>query len=112
MIFFNLYDIMNIIIIFTNILIRVFIITNIFIRVNMFFRRIYMPNFSDRLKELRKLKGMTQKQMATQFEMTERNYQRLEANNSPSNETLIKFADYFDVSTDYLLGRSNNPTRY
>ena len=71
-----------------------------------------MPNFSDRLKELRKLKGMTQKQMATQFEMTERNYQRLEANNSPSNETLIKFADYFDVSTDYLLGRSNNPTRY
>ena len=54
-----------------------------------------MPNFSDRLKELRKLKGMTQKQMATQFEMTERNYQRLEANNSPSNETLIKFADYF-----------------
>lgn len=71
-----------------------------------------MPNFSDRLKELRKLKGMTQKQMATQFEMTERNYQRLEANNSPSNETLIKFADYFDVSTDYLLGRSNDPTRY
>ena len=71
-----------------------------------------MPNFSDRLKELRKLKGMTQKQIATQFEMTERNYQRLEANNSPSNETLIKFADYFDVSTDYLLGRSNDPTRY
>lgn len=71
-----------------------------------------MPGFSDRLKELRKSKGMTQKQIASFFEMTERNYQRLEANDSPSNENLIKFADYFDVSTDYLLGRSDDPKRY
>ena len=71
-----------------------------------------MPNFSDRLKELRKLKGLTQKQIAIHFEMTERNYQRLEASNSPSYENLIRFADYFNVSTDYILGRSDNPTRY
>ncbi len=71
-----------------------------------------MPNFSDRLKELRKSNGMTQKQIAAHFEMTERNYQRLEANDSPSYETLIKFADYFNVSTDYLLGRSDDPNRY
>lgn len=70
-----------------------------------------MPGFSDRLKELRKINGWTQKQMALHFKMTERNYQRLEANNSPSNENLIKFADYFNVSTDYLLGRSDNPER-
>lgn len=71
-----------------------------------------MPNFSDRLKELRKSKGITQKQIAAHFHMTERNYQRIEANNSPSNENLIKFADYFNVSTDYLLGRSDDPTRH
>jgi len=64
-----------------------------------------MANFSDRLKELRKAKGLTQRQMAEAFEMTERNYQRLEATDTPSNETLIKFADFFNVPTDYLLGR-------
>ena len=64
-----------------------------------------MATFSDRLKMLRKAKGLTQKQMADIFGMTERNYQRLEATDTPSNETLIKFADYFQVPTDYLLGR-------
>lgn len=64
-----------------------------------------MASFSDRLKELRKSKGLTQKQMAETFDMTERNYQRLEATDTPSNETLIKFADFFEVPTDYLLGR-------
>ena len=64
-----------------------------------------MAAFSDRLKELRKAKGLTQRQMADMFEMTERNYQRLEATDTPSNETLIKFADFFEVPTDYLLGR-------
>lgn len=71
-----------------------------------------MPGFSDRLKELRKANGLTQKQMATHFAMTERNYQRLEANNRPSYENLIKFADYFNVSTDYLLGRSDDPAKH
>lgn len=71
-----------------------------------------MSNFSNRLKELRKAKGITQKQIALHFNMTERNYQRIEANDSPSNENLIKFADYFNVSTDYLLGRSDDPTRH
>jgi len=64
-----------------------------------------MANFSSRLKELRKAKGLTQREMAQIFEMTERNYQRLEATDTPSNETLIKFADFFEVPTDYLLGR-------
>lgn len=71
-----------------------------------------MPTFSDRLKELRQSKGLTQRQMAQELGMTERNYQRLEANNNPNNENLIKFADYFDVSTDYILGRSDDPLRH
>ena len=66
-----------------------------------------MPSFSDRLKELRLSKQLTQKQMAEIFTMTERNYQRIEATNSPSNENLVKFADFFNVPTDYLLGRDN-----
>jgi transcriptional regulator with XRE-family HTH domain len=42
--------------------------------------------------------------MAAVFEMTERNYQRYEATDSPSNETLLKLAKFFEVSTDYLVG--------
>jgi len=70
-----------------------------------------MASFSDRVKTLRKAKKMTQRQMADALGITERSYQRYEAENNPNNETLIKLADFFDVSTDYLLGRSDNPRR-
>ena len=70
-----------------------------------------MANFGDRVKELRKSKNLTQRQMAGIFNMSERNYQKIEASVSPSNETLLKFADYFNVTTDYLLGRTDNPER-
>lgn len=42
--------------------------------------------------------------MAAIFEVTEKNYQRYESTDSPSNETLVKLAKFFEVSTDYLLG--------
>jgi len=71
-----------------------------------------MAFFSDRVKELRKTRNMTQRQIAQELGITERSYQRYEAENNPNNETLIKLADFFDVSTDYLLGRSNNPKRH
>jgi len=71
-----------------------------------------MSFFSDRIKELRKARKMTQRQMANALGITERSYQRYEAENNPNNETLIKLADFFDVSTDYLLGRSDNPRRH
>ena len=63
-----------------------------------------MATFGERIKELRKQRGLTQRQMAAIFEVTERNYQRYEATDSPSNETLVKLAKFFEVSTDYLLG--------
>jgi len=70
-----------------------------------------MSFFSERVKVLRKERKMTQRQMADALGITERSYQRYEAESNPNNETLIKLADYFDVSTDYLLGRSDNPGR-
>lgn len=71
-----------------------------------------MTTFTDRIKELRKSKNMTQKQMAQALGIAERNYQRYEASeNNPSSQMLITIADYFNVSTDYLLGRSDSPTR-
>ena len=67
-----------------------------------------MPSFPDRLKELRKTKGATQKAMAEYLGMAERSYRRYEAGDlEPNHETTIKLADYFNVSLDYLTGRTN-----
>ena len=67
-----------------------------------------MPAFSERLKALRKEKRYKQKEMGDILGCTERNYQKLEygQTNVPSL-TLIKLADFFEVSTDYLLGRDD-----
>lgn len=66
--------------------------------------------FNERLKNLRKSNKITQKQISIDTEMSERNYQDLEyGKNNPSYETLLKLADYFDVSIDYLVGRTDNP---
>ena len=66
-----------------------------------------MKVFSERLKLLRKDKKLTQLDMAKFLECAEQHYQRIEYGkiNIPSMN-LIKLAQYFDVSTDYLLGLS------
>lgn len=72
-----------------------------------------MASFSERLKDLRKSKNMTQKQMAIFLECIEQHYQKIEYGKVTPNATMIvKLADFFDVSTDYLLGRSHDPTRH
>lgn len=68
--------------------------------------------FSDRLKKLRNEKGLKQSEMGDLLGCTERNYQRIEYGqiNVPAT-TLMALADYFDVTTDYLLGRSEERNR-
>ena len=67
-----------------------------------------MSVFAEKLKELRKEKGLTQSQVGVHLGMSQHNYRRWEVGErSPSGETLIKLADYFDVSIDYLVGRKN-----
>lgn len=64
--------------------------------------------FNERLKGLRKANGLTQMQMAEKMSIAYRNYQRLEADgNTPNYVNLIKIADIFDVSLDYLTGRTD-----
>lgn len=64
--------------------------------------------FANRLKALRKEKRLKQSDMGTFLGCTSRNYQRLEYGeiNVPAT-TLMVLADYFGVTTDYLLGRSD-----
>ena len=66
-----------------------------------------MEIFAQRLKELRKEHQKTQKEVAQYLEVGLRAYQFYEsATNYPNIPGLIKLADFFDVTTDDLLGRS------
>ncbi len=63
-----------------------------------------------RLKELRKAKGISQLKLAMDLNMNQNAISRYENGVRQADyETLIKFADYFKVSIDYLLGRTDNP---
>ena len=69
-------------------------------------------SFSERLKELRVSRNLTQKQVYEAVGMSALGYQRYEyGTREPAYKQLIALADYFDVSLDYLVGRSDDPTR-
>jgi len=64
----------------------------------------------DRLKELREQNNLTQKRAAVIFGLTNFQLSRYEKGQSnPDPDLIAKFADYYEVSSDYLLGRSNKP---
>lgn len=62
-------------------------------------------DLKERLRELRGVK--TQKQCAAELKVKLENYNKWENGIAPNFETLCNLADYFQVSTDYLLGRSD-----
>ncbi len=64
-----------------------------------------------RLKELRGSRGLSKKEIADAIDITERAYVTYEygERNMPI-EVLCKLADFYNVSTDYLLGRDSNVT--
>lgn len=65
-----------------------------------------MKIFQSRLIEQRKLNKITQRQISDYLQISQPSYVRYENGTSePSLENLVKIADFFDVSVDYLLGR-------
>ncbi len=68
--------------------------------------------FSERLVQLRKNHNLTQKKLAAETRLSELAIQNYEAQRrKPAFDALIALADYFDVSLDYLVGRSDDPRR-
>jgi transcriptional regulator with XRE-family HTH domain len=66
----------------------------------------------ERLTLCRKNKGATQKEVAQAIKISERGYQRYEGgDHAPTLVITVTLADYFDVSLDYLVGRSDDPAR-
>lgn len=64
-----------------------------------------------RLKELRKKKKISQLKLALDLHMNQNSVSRYENETRQADyETLIRFADYFQVSLDYLLGRTDDPS--
>ena len=64
--------------------------------------------YFERMKELRGERGETQVQAAEAIGITLRQYQRYESGNQkPGLDYLIALADHFDVSLDYLTGRTD-----
>lgn len=62
--------------------------------------------FPERLKCLRKLRGLTQTEFAKQFNIATGTIAMWETGKrSPDFAMLTKIAEFFDVSTDYLLGK-------
>ena len=63
-----------------------------------------------RLKQLRKAKGLSQQRLATDLNTNQNTISRYETGErQPSIDELIRIADYFNVSVDYLLERTDCP---
>lgn len=65
-----------------------------------------------RLRELRKQRHISQLKLALDLNLNQNSISRYETGAHEADyKTLIVIADYFDVSIDYLLGRTENPKR-
>ena len=63
-----------------------------------------------RLRELRKAKGISQLKLAMELNTNQNTISRYETGErEPGINELIGIANYFNVSVDYLLGRTDNP---
>ena len=64
--------------------------------------------FGERLKQLRRERKVSQKELAEYLGISTRGYQFYESeDNEPNIKTLLALADFYGVTTDYLLGRSD-----
>lgn len=69
-----------------------------------------MPSFGERLKKLREEKELSQEELGKRFNLSQSTIAYYEVNKKqPSQNTLNKMADFFNVSIDYLLGRTDDP---
>lgn len=69
-----------------------------------------MAELGGRLRSLREGAKLLQKDIAARIGATQASINRYENNSStPPTDTLLWYADYFDVSLDYIYGRTNDP---
>ncbi|GED13768.1 helix-turn-helix domain-containing protein [Aneurinibacillus migulanus] len=70
-----------------------------------------MSVLGKRIKYLREKNNFSQKRLAESLGITNVQLSRYETGDrNPDPDTIKKIADFFEVSTDYLLGRTDNPS--
>ena len=68
---------------------------------------------SQRLWECRKKGEFTQREVSIYFDITERSYQSYElGTHEPKISILVRIAEFYKVSIDYLVGLTDDPTPY
>ena len=65
--------------------------------------------FIEKIRQLRREKHLTQAQVAKEVGMSARGYQDLELGAKPRFDALRNIADFYDVSVDWLMDRTDNP---
>ena len=69
-----------------------------------------MKIFAERLLALRKARKVSQTDVAKEVGISFHSYRRYETDErEPNAQTIVALADFFNVSTDYLLGRKDEP---
>ncbi|KPV60430.1 XRE family transcriptional regulator [Paenibacillus sp. A3] len=72
-----------------------------------------MPTIAERLKDLREQNQVKREELAQVLGVSVRSISHYESGNRrPDYEGLLALADYFNVSLDYLVGRSNDPEKH
>lgn len=68
-----------------------------------------MVKYGDRLRSLRENLGLSQKELADRLNINRSTYARYETSSTqPDYDILDALANFYDVSVDYLLGRTNS----
>ena len=65
-------------------------------------------DFFEKIRMLRKELHMSQPAVAAEIGISMRGYQDMELGPLPRYEKLLRIADYYDVSVDWLMGRTEN----
>ena len=65
--------------------------------------------FSEKIRQLRKDRHLTQAEVAKEVGLSARGYQDLELGAKPRYDALLHIADFYDVSVVWLMGRTDNP---
>ena len=64
---------------------------------------------SEKIRQLRKDRHLTQAEVAKEVGLSARGYQDLELGAKPRYDALLHIADFYGVSADWLMGRTDNP---
>ena len=65
--------------------------------------------FSEKIRQLRKDRHLTQAEVAKEVGLSARGYQDLELGAKPRYDALLHIADFYGVSAAWLMGRTDNP---